>query len=101
MPDKLQLDVAKLDSAILAKIHGEIGAQAGLGTVAKFDTHIKGVCDIHGKGNHIKGFGPNALEEAGEGSRPEFGDVLKNYDALVERLAADVAARIKAGGQPG
>ena len=100
MSDKMKLDVAKLDSAILTKIHGEIGRHGGLGTAAAFDTHIKGVCDIHGKGSHIKGAGPNYLKETDlEAGHPEFGDVLKNYDALVTRLAADVAAKIKATGQ--
>ena len=94
MANNFHLDVAKLDSKILAKINTEIGRGIG-GTVAKFDTHIKGVCDIHGKGDHIKGAGPNYLKDSTRFDPSEIQDVLKNYGSLVDRLAIDVAAKLK------
>ena len=92
-----KITASELDSTILSKIHTELGRRPG-GSVAAFDTHIKGVCDIHGKGDHIKGAGPNYYKTS---TRPEFEQVLTDYSALVERLAEDVAKKIRTRGPGG
>ena len=46
---------------VLSRLAKELsGVQVG--AADDFDTHIKNKCDLHGKGSHIKGSGPNYLK---------------------------------------
>ena len=93
-PKGIKITADQLNSSILSKIHTELGRRPA-GSVAAFDTHIKGVCDVHGKGDHIKGAGPNYYKTSTMG---DLDRVLTDYHSLVERLAVDVAKKIRGGG---
>ena len=97
----LHITASKLDSAVLGKIAAEVG-KVGVGTTAAFDEYVKTAnCSLHGKGDHIKGDGPNNyLKTSDPGDFSQIENVLQNYEKLVSRLATDVAAKIQgvAGG---
>jgi hypothetical protein len=62
----LKLRARNIKSEILKRIASEVRTprRATGGGRRPTDIHIKNSCDLHGKGNHIKGAGPNYLKDS-------------------------------------
>lgn len=92
---RLELTLRDIDvrGHVLERLAGELGAlsRRGSGTVS---SHIKNDCDLHGKGNHIKGSGPNYYKTS---DRLDLGLDVTNpaVERFIDAIATRVAQKIR------
>lgn len=78
---------------VLARLAKELSTIKAVTGADAISSHIKNSCDIHGKGSHIKGAGPNYLKTSDpklvgfDVSNPEI-------DRFIDAIAARVEARL-------
>jgi hypothetical protein len=92
----IQLGVKDIDvrGHVLTRLATELSNISGGRGPGAVSTHIKNDCDLHGKGNHIKGSGPNYLKT----SDPErIGIDISNpaVDRFIDEIATRVAKKIR------
>lgn len=75
---------------VLARLAKDLGTLKTV-TANRFDTHIKNSCDIHGKGSHIKGAGPNYLKTS---TLARFDLADPAVDRFIDAIAARVEKRL-------
>jgi hypothetical protein len=90
---RVQLGVQNID--VRGHVLERLAADFGKLTVARFDEHIKNKCDLHGKGSHIKGAGPNYLKSRAVLSFDDLTDPA--VDRFIDTIATRVAQKIRRG----
>jgi hypothetical protein len=89
----IRFEAADIDvrGHVLSRLSEELGR---IGRPHIADSHIKNKCDIHGKGDHIKGAGPNYLKSKSVFD-PSDAIINPQIEQLIERVAERVAAKLQ------